>query len=182
MASAPFDRRRAWLILLQFLSLPVIGWWLGTAFGAAWLCNLLTPFWVFVVFPLLDAWIGVDTRNTAADDEAALAAEPGYRLLPLAALPAYAVMLILSAPAFAALGHDSFAALGLALSVGIIGGAIGITFAHEMIHKPTALERNAGGVLLSLVAYGGFKVEHVFGHHVDVATPRDTSTERKSVV
>ena len=59
-----------------------------------------------------------------------------------------------------------------------VGGAIGITYAHELIHKPTALERNAGGVLLSLVAYGGFKVEHVFGHHVDVATPRDTSTAR----
>ena len=179
MASAPFDRRRAWFILLQFLSLPIIGWWLGNAFGPAWLGNLLTPFWVFVVFPLLDGWIGIDTRNPAAESETALAAEPGYRLLPLAALPAYAAMLIWSAPAFVTLGQGSLAAaLGLALSVGIIGGAIGITFAHELIHKPTALERNVGGVLLSLVAYGGFKVEHIFGHHVDVATPRDTSTAR----
>ena len=179
MASAPFDRRRAWFILLQFLSLPVIGWWLGNAFGPAWLGNLLTPFWVFVVFPLLDAWLGRDTRNPAAGDEAALAADPGYQRLPLAALPAYGAMLAWSAPAFVALGQDSIAAaLALALSVGIIGGAIGITFAHELIHKPTALERNVGGVLLALVAYGGFKVEHIFGHHVDVATPRDTSTAR----
>ncbi len=179
MASAPFDRRRAWFLLLQFLSLPIIGWWLGNAFGPAWLGNLLTPFWVFVVFPLLDAWHGVDTRNPAAEAEAALAAEPGYKLLPLAALPAYGAMLVWSAPAFVAAGEDSVAAaLGLALSVGIIGGAIGITFAHELIHKPTALERNAGGMLLSLVAYGSFKVEHIFGHHVDVATPRDTSTAR----
>jgi hypothetical protein len=63
MPVAPFERHRAWFILLQFFSLPVIGWWLGTAFGAAWLCNLLTPFWVFMVFPQLDAWIGLDTRN-----------------------------------------------------------------------------------------------------------------------
>ncbi|MBK7016631.1 MAG: alkane 1-monooxygenase [Sulfuritalea sp.] len=179
MPVAPFDRHRAWFILLQFFSLPVIGWWLGTAFGAAWLCNLLTPFWVFMVFPQLDAWIGLDTRNPAAESEAALAAEPSYRLLPLAALPAHGAMLAWSAPAFVALGHESLtAALALALSVGIIGGAIGITFAHELIHKPTSLERNVGGVLLSLVAYGGFKVEHIFGHHVDVATPRDTSTAR----
>jgi alkane 1-monooxygenase len=179
MASAPFDRRRAWLILLQFLSLPVIGWWLGNAFGTAWLCNLLTPFWLFVVFPLLDARLGLDTRNPSPENEAGLAADPGYRLLPLAALPAYAAMLLWSGPAFATmLATQPAAALGLGLSVGIIGGAIGITCAHELIHKPTALERSAGGILLSLVAYGSFKVEHIFGHHVDVATPRDTSTAR----
>ena len=179
MATAPFDHRHAWVVLLQFLSLPVLGWWLGHVFGPAWLCNLLTPFWVFVVFPLLDTWLGMDTRNPVPETEAALAADPAYRALPLVALPAYGAMLLWSAPAFAAaLATHPAAALGLGLSVGIVGGAIGITFAHELIHKPTALERNAGGVLLSLVAYGGFKVEHIFGHHVDVATPRDTSTAR----
>ena len=179
MASAPFDRRRAWFILLQFLSLPILGWWLGNVIGPAWLCNLLTPLWVFVVFPLLDTWIGLDTRNPSPESEALLAAETGYTLLPLSALPAYGAMLAWAGPAFATLlAPHPGAAFGLGLSVGIIGGAIGITYAHELIHKPTALERNAGGLLLALVAYGGFKVEHVFGHHVDVATPRDTSTAR----
>jgi alkane 1-monooxygenase len=179
MTSAPFDRRRAWLILLQFLSLPILGWWLGNAFGAAWLCNLLTPFWVFVIFPLLDTWMGIDKRNPSPETDAIFAADTGYRWLPLVALPAYVAMLIWSGPAYVTLSGESLAAaLGLALSVGIIGGAIGITFAHELIHKPTALERNVGGLLLALVAYGGFKVEHIFGHHVDVATPCDTSTAR----
>lgn len=179
MTPAPFSTRHAWLILLQFLSLPLLGHALGVATGNAALANLLTPFWVFVVFPLLDTWIGRDTRNPAPETEAALAADRTWRLLPLAALPAYATMLAWAAPRFAGmLETQALAAMELALAVGIVGGAIGITFAHELIHKPTTLERNAGGVLLALVAYGGFKVEHIYGHHVDVATPRDTSTAR----
>jgi len=105
MPAQAFDRRLAWFVLLQFLGLPPLGYALGVATGMPGLWNLLTPVWVFVVFPLIDTRIGLDTRNPP-------------------------------------------------------------------------LERNAGGVLLALVAYGGFKVEHVFGHHVDVATPRDTSTAR----
>lgn len=179
MKPVPFSTLHAWLILLQFLSLPLLGHLLGTAGGHPALANLLTPFWVFVVFPLLDTWVGLDRRNPVPESEGALVAQIHWRLLPLAALPAYALLLWWGAPRFAELLATSpLAALELGLAVGIVGGAIGITFAHELIHKPTALERNAGGVLLSLVAYGGFKVEHIYGHHVDVATPHDTSTAR----
>jgi len=179
MTATTFNLRLAWFVLLQFLCLPLAGYALGLATGMAWLCNLLTPVWVFVVFPLIDTRVGLDTRNPPPALETVLAVAPGYRLLALAALPAHALLLLWGGPAFVALASESVvAAAGLGLSVGIVGGAIGITYAHELIHKPTPLERNAGGVLLALVAYGGFKVEHVFGHHVDVATPRDTSTAR----
>ena len=179
MKSSPFNRRVAWFVLLQFLSLPFAGYALGVATGQPWLWNLLTPFWVFVVFPLIDTWAGLDTRNPPPGSDAVLGDDRAYRLMPLAALPAHALMLLWGAPAAVALAGESLpAAAALCLSVGIVGGAIGITYAHELIHKPTRLERNAGGVLLALVAYGGFKVEHVFGHHVDVATPHDTSTAR----
>jgi alkane 1-monooxygenase len=179
MERTPFNLRVAWLVLLQFLSLPLLGYGLGDLSGMPGLGNLLTPFWVFVAFPLIDTWVGLDTRNPPPGNDAALSDKTSHRMLPLAAMPAHALMLLWGAPAAVALaGSSSLAAAGLCLSVGIVGGAIGITYAHELIHKPTRLERNAGGVLLALVGYGGFKVEHVFGHHVDVATPRDTSTAR----
>ena len=175
----PFATRWAWVAFAQLSCTPLAGFYAGEGAGVPWLWNWLTPLWVFVVFPLLDTWIGLETRNPAPAHEARLAADALARALPLAALPACAALLAWGAPRFAALATaDVVAALGLAVSIGIVGGAIGITYAHELIHKPTALERNAGGLLLSLVAYGGFKIEHVFGHHVDVATPRDTSTAR----
>ncbi len=178
MAIAPaLNPRWAWFAFLQFLSLPVIGYYLGRALEAPLLCNLLTPVYVFVVFPLLDTLIGIDTRNPRTQDEPAIAAEPAYRALALAALPAVALLLAWGAAAFATLAATSPAAAAeVAVAVGLVSGAIGITYAHELIHKPGALERNVGGILLALVAYGGFKIEHIFGHHVDVATPKDTST------
>lgn len=68
--------------------------------------------------------------------------------------------------------------LGFLLSAGIISGAVGITNAHELVHKDTATERFFGGFLLSLVCYATFKVEHVRGHHVNVSTPLDQSSAR----
>jgi len=55
---------------------------------------------------------------------------------------------------------------------------VAINVGHELIHKTRRAERVAGGWLLASVGYGGFKIEHIRGHHVDVATPRDTSTAR----
>ena len=79
MKPPPFSTPHAWLILLQFLSLPLLGHLLGTAGGHPALANLLTPFWVFVVFPLLDTWVGLDRRNPAPESETALAAQIRWR-------------------------------------------------------------------------------------------------------
>jgi alkane 1-monooxygenase len=69
--------------------------------------------------------------------------------------------------------------LGLALSVGTMTGAIGITAAHELVHRRTATERDLGLWLLLQVSYLVFEIEHIRGHHRYVATPRDTSTAKK---
>jgi alkane 1-monooxygenase len=61
----------------------------------------------------------------------------------------------------------------------VVGGILAINTAHELIHKDSRLERAAGGMLLASVGYHGFKVEHLRGHHVHVATPEDASTARR---
>ncbi|MCE5232236.1 MAG: alkane 1-monooxygenase [Mizugakiibacter sp.] len=66
--------------------------------------------------------------------------------------------------------------LGWLLSCGVLGGILAINVAHELIHKPGRLEPFLGGVLLASVGYVGFKIEHVRGHHVHVATPADASS------
>jgi alkane 1-monooxygenase len=57
-----------------------------------------------------------------------------------------------------------------------VSGILAITAAHELIHRPTRLEQWVGGLLLSSVCYGGFKLEHIYGHHVHVSTPMDRSS------
>lgn len=60
----------------------------------------------------------------------------------------------------------------------IITGGIGITVAHELVHKNTFYQQLFGKILLSTVCYGHFLIEHVRGHHVNVATPKDPASAR----
>lgn len=69
--------------------------------------------------------------------------------------------------------------IGLTLSVGLVTGAIGVTFAHELIHRSSRWQRSMGEFILVLVGYGHFAVAHVYGHHRHVATPEDPATARK---
>ena len=71
----------------------------------------------------------------------------------------------------------TIAALGAA--VGMSGGSIGITTAHELIHRQSKFMRSLGVILLILCLYGHFRIEHVYGHHRNVATKEDPVTARK---
>src|SRR6185503_5087635 len=66
----------------------------------------------------------------------------------------------------------------LVVSVGLLSGINGINAAHELIHRAGAGERAAGHALLWLTGYLHWAIEHVFGHHRWVATPRDPATAR----
>jgi alkane 1-monooxygenase len=63
------------------------------------------------------------------------------------------------------------------VSVGSTTG-VGMTFAHELIHRRKAFERFLGDILLASVTYAHFAIEHVKGHHRHVGTPRDPATAR----
>lgn len=70
--------------------------------------------------------------------------------------------------------------LGLALSVGTMTGGIGLPVAHELIHANHRRVRAVGMLLLASVLYMHFRIEHVFGHHRWVGTPKDPATARRN--
>jgi alkane 1-monooxygenase len=69
---------------------------------------------------------------------------------------------------------------GLILSVGALLGAFGITYAHELVHRSREWERAFGVWNLLIVNFAFWGVEHVFGHHKNVATEEDPATARKN--
>ena len=79
---------------------------------------------------------------------------------------------------YAARQADWVAVLGLAFSVGFITGSQGITFAHELGHSKSKIDRFCGWVLMTSVCYGHFMVEHYRGHHPRAATHADSATSR----
>jgi alkane 1-monooxygenase len=153
--------------------------WLGVATGqvdaAAWFPLLF----LFVLLPALDFALGHDPANVAPGDEARVARSRWFVALTLLAVPVQAWLLPWSAHWFVHAGFGPAGQAGWLLSQGEVGGILAINTAHELIHKDGRLERAAGGLLLASVGYHGFKVEHLRGHHVHVATPEDASTARR---
>jgi alkane 1-monooxygenase len=68
--------------------------------------------------------------------------------------------------------------LGIAFGVGYVTGAQGITFAHELGHSKSKIDRFCGWVLMTTVCYGHFMVEHYRGHHPRAATYEDAASAR----
>lgn len=138
------------------------------------------PVFVFGLIPLFDRIVPADRRNAPETELRRAAAGAAYRLLLYAFLPAQTALLVFGAVAVSR-STEAGTLLGVALAVGISGGAVGITVAHELIHRASAGERAVGIALLALVGYAHFRIEHVRGHHVHVATPVDPATAAKGV-
>lgn len=167
MRVAPFALGYAYAIVVA----------LGLAYGGAW--TLAPAILTFVVLPVLDAFVGVSWWNPNADDEARLRADLGFRILTWAWVPVGLTLTILALGAFADPARTLGERIALAAGVGLMNGVVGITYAHELVHQPARFEQFLGEVLLTMVSYPHFRVEHVFGHHKHVGTPRDPATSRR---
>ncbi|MCA9569718.1 MAG: alkane 1-monooxygenase [Myxococcales bacterium] len=64
------------------------------------------------------------------------------------------------------------------LLVGASSGYSAIVVAHELVHRPRALHRQLGRLLLTTALYEHFYTEHIRGHHARVGTHDDPATAR----
>tara|TARA_R100001440_G_scaffold5609_2_gene11897 strand:- start:9568 stop:10704 length:1137 start_codon:yes stop_codon:yes gene_type:complete len=173
-------RLKKYSYLIAMLPLALPGLLLSAGQATGWI-NVFAwgvPVVVFGIIPLLDLMLGQDALNP--DEEAdvpQMIGERFYKVMTLGWVVAYAVLLVWGAVVLASGQFNALGSIGWIVSIGIVGG-LGINVAHELIHKDEKLETWAGGLLLSLVSYAGFKVEHLRGHHVHVSTPEDASSSR----
>jgi alkane 1-monooxygenase len=141
----------------------------------AWLW--LTPGFVYIIIPLLDVLLGVDSSNAPDEALAGLQSRRWYRAVLVAFVPFQFVVTIYGCWIAATLPLSALAWVGLVLSVGGING-VAINTAHELGHKHTLWERWLARIALAPVAYGHFFVEHNRGHHWRVATTADPASAR----
>ena len=155
--------------LIGFILPPLII--LAARLGGAWTFLPLTV--VYVLLPVADRALNPD--NPAADD---LAANPWFRAITWSWVPIQIGLVVWVLRAMASGQFTTVELAGLTLSLGVTTGGIGITFAHELIHRAGRFERALGEMLLASVLYLQFAIEHVYGHHRHVGTPRDPATAR----
>ncbi len=131
----------------------------------------------FALFGILDALAGAERRN--ADPQTPERDLFWHRLITMIWYPVQIGLiygLIWYAPRA---GHlNGFEKIVLFQGVGLVSGAIGIVYAHELMHRQGRLERWLGDLLMASVLYSHFRSEHLLVHHRHVGTPRDAVTAR----
>jgi alkane 1-monooxygenase len=171
------DRKRyLWLMGLVVPSLAFAALGLHQVTGwALWLW--IGPIVVLGIVPAVDLLAGLDRSNPPDDVIEALENDRYYRWITYAFLPIQYAGFV-AAFWFIATGDlSTVEKLGLAISIGCIGG-IGINTAHELGHKRESHERWLSKIALAQSFYGHFYIEHNRGHHVRVATPEDPASAR----
>lgn len=169
-------KRYLWAIALTMPMLPWLAIGLRAATGAGvWLW--LGPMVILGVVPLLDLVAGVDRANPPAEAMAALEGDRYYRWVTYLFLPLQYAGFLGGFWLIARGGLSIVESIGLAVTVGCIGG-LGINTAHELGHKKERVERWLSKIALAPCLYGHFYIEHNRGHHVRVATPEDPASSR----
>ena len=170
-------KKYAYALFLISASVPFISYWLAES---GTLSKTLAPYFAlvffFVIIPALDWLLGKDSMNVPQELTGKVSNEAFYKWLTLLTVPVMFGVLILGGFQAGSVKQTLVGQIGWILNVGIVSGVLAINVAHELVHKNSKFERFCGGLLLSLVCYGGFKVEHVRGHHVNVSTPEDPSS------
>lgn len=144
----------------------------GIHFGGFWV--LAGLIFAFVIHPLLDLMAGKTEDMASVNGENATL----FSLLLWIYVPLQAVFLSLIFYWVSVRSFTGLELIGITLSAGAVTGALGITIAHELVHRRERWERGLGVALLAMVNYSHFRVEHVFGHHKHVATPLDPASAR----
>jgi len=152
------SRAGPWLLPPLFVSLPAAGLaldlpWLGLLVGA-----VLVP---------LGEWLFKSQKGGRPIDAVWL-----LRALMVAVM-GQILMLSLMASTLATAQW-----LWLALSMGYVSGGTGIVLAHELGHRRATVDQWLSRLLLALVAWGPYRVEHNRGHHRYAATVDDPATSR----
>jgi len=159
-----------------WLSLAMVPLALAGATQGGWTVFLL-PVYGWIVTSILDAIAGLnhDNPDTDTPEEKLF----WYRFITLVWFPVQAGLLYGLIWYVTHAGHlGAWERIVLFFGVGVVTGSVGITYAHELMHQKTRLERWLGDLLLASVLYSHFRTEHLLVHHRHVGTPRDGVTAR----
>lgn len=169
-------KRYLWPLALLVPTLPfaALGYFQLSGLALFWWFG---PIFAFLIAPALDLTFGKDARNPPGDALEYLDDDRYYRWCVYLYLPLQAAGLVFACRLWSGGGLSWVDSLGLALTVGVVGG-VAINTAHELGHKSDRRERWLSKIALAQTGYGHFFVEHNRGHHVRVATPADPASAR----
>jgi len=154
-----------------------LAWVLPLMVGAAMLASPLAA-WA-TMFGIQVALALAETVPAWRHSPPAAPPTPGQRFVLRAHVPLQAALLALGLWTVVTQSPGWAGVLGLALAAGGISGSQGITFAHELGHSRSRVDRVLAWLLMASVNYAHFMVEHYRGHHPRAATRDDPASARR---
>ncbi|MGK0254619.1 MAG: alkane 1-monooxygenase [Mariniflexile sp.] len=142
------------------------------------LFTFLTPFYAFVVIPVLELIFPIDNTNISQKESENLLHKKIFDWLLYLNLPIVYGLLFYGLVTISSTTLETYEFVGLIISMGIVLGVNGINVAHELGHRQATNERFLGKALLLPALYMHFYIEHNFGHHLHAATKEDPATAR----
>lgn len=173
-----FVDKKRWLWMLSVIyplqPFITIGLHAKTGFEA-W---FILPFiFNFILAPLVDSLIGIDSNNPPEEVVMQLDKDLYYRRLTYAVVPLHYATLIFSVWYAATQPLSWWAFVLLAAFAGMTAG-FAINTGHELGHKNSNIEKQLAKIVLAVAAYGHFTIEHNRGHHKYVSTFEDPASSR----
>ncbi len=140
--------------------------------------SFFTPFYAFVIIPVLEMLLPQDSSNINQDEREAKKNKVLFDWLLYLNVPIVYGLLIYALWLVSTQSVSTIEIIGLTFSLGIVLGTNGINVAHELGHRLKTKERYLGKLLLLPSLYMHFFIEHNFGHHLHAATPEDPATAK----
>ena len=140
--------------------------------------SYFTPFYAFVVIPVLELLLPLDSSNINEDERETKNNKVLFDWLLYLNVPIVYGLLIYALWLVSSQSVSTTEIIGLIFSLGIVLGTNGINVAHELGHRLKTKERYLGKLLLLPSLYMHFFIEHNFGHHLNAATHEDPATAK----
>jgi len=164
--------------LKYFLAyVPALAAFLGLTWGGWWTFSTVAV--AFFLTPALELFLKGNTINHLEEEEESRLNNKLFDFLLFLNLPVLYALLVYYFFLLQTGTHSTLEHWGMAMSLGIILGTVGINVAHEIGHRENALSQFTARALLLPSFYMHFNIEHNLGHHKHVATERDPSSARK---
>lgn len=140
--------------------------------GAGWWAVFIVPIFFLGVIPLIDLVIGERCLETRGQER-----DPVFDMFLYAQIPFHLLIFVGAIYVATTVDLPLWALVIVVVGFGLVNGQCTL-IGHEFAHKTGRLKRISAQVSLAIVGMGHFMLEHVKGHHIDVATPEDCASAR----
>lgn len=140
--------------------------------------SFLTPVVGFILVPILETLMPVNTRNLSESEASSKAKNVLFDMLLYLNVPLIFGLVGWFLWSLSWAEYSTMELIGLTFSLGVAMGSNGINVAHELGHRENRWEKTLGKLLLIPTLNMHFYVEHNFGHHVRVGTAEDPASAK----